>query len=59
MGRKLYVDNLGYGVTDSDRLSMFEPHGTVEPCEARRRAHLRKQSAIRKGKLQVRNGSHR
>ena len=30
-----------------------------KPCEARRRAHLRKQNAIRKGNLQVRNGSHR
>jgi small subunit ribosomal protein S21 len=30
-----------------------------KPCEARRRAHLRKLSAIRKGNLQVRNGSHR
>jgi RNA recognition motif-containing protein len=29
MGRKLYVGNLGYGVSDSDLLSMFEPHGTV------------------------------
>jgi RNA recognition motif-containing protein len=29
MGRKLYVGNLGYGVTDSDLLKMFEPHGTV------------------------------
>src|SRR5947199_10398303 len=30
-----------------------------KPCEARRRALLRKQSAIRKGKLQARNGSYR
>ena len=30
-----------------------------KPCEARRRAKLRKQSAIRKGKLQIRNGSFR
>jgi small subunit ribosomal protein S21 len=30
-----------------------------KPCEARRRAHLRKQNAIRKGNLQVRDGSHR
>jgi small subunit ribosomal protein S21 len=29
-----------------------------KPCEARRRAHLRKQSAIRKGKVQARNGAH-
>ena len=30
-----------------------------KPCEARRRAKLRKQSAIRKGKLQGSNGSFR
>lgn len=30
-----------------------------KPCEVRRRALLRKQSAIRKGKLQARNGSYR
>jgi hypothetical protein len=30
MGRKVYVGNLGYGVTDSDLTKMFEPHGTVE-----------------------------
>ena len=30
-----------------------------KPCEARRRARLRKQSAIRKGKLQVRPRSSR
>jgi len=29
----------------------------VKPCEARRRAKLRKQSAIRKGKMQARNRS--
>ena len=28
-----------------------------KPCEARRRAKLRKQSAIRKGKMQARNRS--
>ncbi len=33
MGRKLYVGNLGYGVTDSDLLKMFEPHGTVESAQ--------------------------
>ena len=27
-----------------------------KPCEVRRRAKLRKQSAIRKGKLEARNG---
>ena len=31
----------------------------VKPCEARRRAKLRKQSAIRKGKMQARNRSYR
>jgi small subunit ribosomal protein S21 len=30
-----------------------------KPCEARRRAKLRKQSAIRKGKMQARNRSWR
>src|SRR5438105_8216290 len=30
MGKKLYVGNLSYSVTDSDLLKMFEPHGTVE-----------------------------
>jgi len=29
MGKKLYVGNLGYGVTDSDLEKMFAPHGTV------------------------------
>ena len=33
MGRKLYVGNLGYTVTDSDLLKMFEPHGTVESAQ--------------------------
>src|SRR5437867_12134689 len=33
MGRKLYVGNLGYGVTDSDLTAMFEPHGTVESAQ--------------------------
>src|SRR5215831_7562255 len=33
MGRKLYVGNLGYGVTDSDLAKMFEPHGTVESAQ--------------------------
>ena len=31
----------------------------VKPCEARRRAKLCKQSAIRKGKMQTRNRSYR
>ena len=29
MGKKLYVGNLPYGVTDSDLEQMFAPHGTV------------------------------
>ena len=33
MGKKLYVGNLGYGVTDSDLATMFEPHGTVESAQ--------------------------
>jgi small subunit ribosomal protein S21 len=31
----------------------------VKPCEDRRRAELRKQSAIRKGKVEARNGFFR
>ena len=31
----------------------------VKPCEARRRAELRKQSAIRKGKMLTGKGSYR
>jgi len=33
MGKKLYVGNLGYGVTDSDLTKMFEPHGAVESAQ--------------------------
>jgi RNA recognition motif-containing protein len=33
MGKKLYVGNLGYGVTDGDLTKMFEPHGTVESAQ--------------------------
>jgi cold-inducible RNA-binding protein len=33
MGKKLYVGNLGYGVTDSDLTKMFEAHGTVESAQ--------------------------
>lgn len=29
MGKKLYVGNLGYGVSDSDLMEMFGAHGTV------------------------------
>jgi len=30
MGKKVYVGNLGYNVTDADLSQMFAPHGTVE-----------------------------
>ncbi len=30
MGRKLYVGNLGYDVTDSDLQQLFSGHGTVD-----------------------------
>ena len=33
MGRKLYVGNLGYGVTDSDLVRMFEPYGAVQSAQ--------------------------
>src|SRR5271166_2475303 len=33
MGKKLYVGNLGYGITDSDLTKMFEPHGTVQSAQ--------------------------
>jgi RNA recognition motif-containing protein len=33
MGKKLYVGNLGYAVTDSDLTKMFEAHGTVESAQ--------------------------
>jgi len=33
MGKKLYVGNLGYGVTDNDLVKMFEAHGTVESAQ--------------------------
>jgi RNA recognition motif-containing protein len=33
MGKKLYVGNLTYGVTDSDLVKMFEAHGTVESAQ--------------------------
>src|SRR6201993_5436593 len=33
MGRKVYVGNLTYGVTDSTLLQMFEPHGTVQSAQ--------------------------
>src|SRR5687768_4507669 len=33
MGRKLYVGNLTYGVTNSDLEKMFEPYGTVQSAQ--------------------------
>ena len=33
MGRKLYVGNLTYGVTDSDLQKLFEAHGTVQSAQ--------------------------
>lgn len=33
MGKKLYVGNLGYGVTDADLSTMFGVHGTVESAQ--------------------------
>ena len=33
MGRKLYVGNLGYSVTNGDLEKMFEPHGTVQSAQ--------------------------
>ncbi|HYV35709.1 MAG TPA: RNA-binding protein [Gemmataceae bacterium] len=33
MGKKLYVGNLTYEVTDSDLSKMFEAHGTVESAQ--------------------------
>jgi cold-inducible RNA-binding protein len=33
MGRKLYVGNLTYGVSDSDLQTMFAAHGTVQSAQ--------------------------
>ena len=33
MGKKLYVGNLPYGVTDSDLQQMFEAHGAVQSAQ--------------------------
>ena len=33
MGKKLYVGNLGYGVSDSDLQKLFEAHGTVQSAQ--------------------------
>src|SRR5262249_33726574 len=33
MGKKLYVGNLSYSVTDSELAKLFEPHGSVESAQ--------------------------
>ena len=33
MGKKLYVGNLAYSVSDSDLQAMFEAHGTVQSAQ--------------------------
>jgi RNA recognition motif-containing protein len=33
MGKRLYVGNLDYGVTDSDLEQLFAAHGTVESAQ--------------------------
>jgi RNA recognition motif-containing protein len=33
IGKKLYVGNLAYGVTDGDLAKLFEAHGTVESAQ--------------------------
>src|SRR5262245_59200082 len=33
MGKKLYVGNLPYGISDSDLQQLFEPHGTVQSAQ--------------------------
>jgi RNA recognition motif-containing protein len=33
MGKKLYVGNLTYGVTDDTLAAMFGPHGTVQSAQ--------------------------
>jgi RNA recognition motif-containing protein len=33
MGKKLYVGNLGYAMTDGDLSKLFEAHGTVESAQ--------------------------
>ena len=33
MGKKLYVGNLGYDVSNSDLEQLFAPHGTVESAQ--------------------------
>ena len=33
MGKKLYVGNLAFGMSDDDVRALFEPHGTVESVQ--------------------------
>src|SRR5262249_3368851 len=33
MGKKLYVGNLGYGVTDGELTKLFEAHGSVRSAQ--------------------------
>lgn len=33
MGKKVYVGNLGYDVTDADLQSLFTPHGSVQSAQ--------------------------
>ena len=33
MAKKLYVGNLGYGVTDAELTQMFEPYGSVQSAQ--------------------------
>jgi RNA recognition motif-containing protein len=33
MGKKLYVGNLTYSITDSDLEQLFSPHGAVESAQ--------------------------
>jgi RNA recognition motif-containing protein len=33
MGKKLYVGNLGYGLTDNDLVTLFGAHGIVESAQ--------------------------
>ena len=33
MGKKLYVGNLAYSVSDSELQQMFEPHGSVNSAQ--------------------------
>ena len=33
MGKKLYVGNLGYDVSNADLEALFSPHGTIQSAE--------------------------